>query len=166
LKFQGVVYRAHNPKWAYSPTSGEGARIKGGRFNPKGVAALYTSLSVATCGLEMGHGFEALFSALTICSYEADVEDVIDLTTPKGRREAKTTLEDLGCAWIADIHAGIRPASWTIAERIRASGASGILVPSFANGARRSDKNLVLWKWSESPPYRVVVYDPENVLRN
>jgi RES domain-containing protein len=42
-KITGLVYRAHNPRWAFEPTSGEGARMHGGRFNPKGRAALYTS---------------------------------------------------------------------------------------------------------------------------
>jgi RES domain-containing protein len=39
--FDGLVYRAHHPGWAYQPTSGEGAERHGGRFNRKGLTALY-----------------------------------------------------------------------------------------------------------------------------
>ena len=48
MRFQGLVYRAHNPEWSWTPLSGEGARRHGGRFNRRGVPALYTSLSPLT----------------------------------------------------------------------------------------------------------------------
>lgn len=164
MRYKGAVYRAHNPKWAFAPTSGEGARLKGGRFNPKGAAALYLSCSVQTCALEMGHGFENLFDPLTLCSYDADVEDVIDLRSRKERRAMRATLHDMGCAWFSDMKAGKQPASWTLAERLIADGASGILVPSFANRATATDFNLVLWKWSDRHPYKIVPYDPAGLL--
>jgi RES domain-containing protein len=112
----------------------------------------------------MGHGFEKLFPALTICSYEVDVDDIVDLTTTSGRRKAMAPLRDLKCAWLADAAAGIEPASWKIAERLRTSGAAGILVPSFAKRARPGDTNLVLWKWGDDLPYQVRVHDPDGVL--
>ena len=43
VRFRGRVYRAHNPHWAHSPLSGEGAARHGGRYNRKGTPALYTS---------------------------------------------------------------------------------------------------------------------------
>jgi RES domain-containing protein len=164
LKVSAIAYRAHDPQWAFTPISGEGARIQGGRFNPKGVPALYLSLSVRTCGLEMGHGFENLFSALTLVSYEVEVDDVVDLTSPAGRRRARVRLSQLACAWRDDMGRGIEPASWTVADRLRTDGASGIRVPSFANGAGREDMNLVLWRWGAALPYRVVPYDPDQRL--
>ena len=36
MRFEGLAYRAHNPRWSWAPTSGEGARLHGGRFNAKG----------------------------------------------------------------------------------------------------------------------------------
>ena len=48
MRFRGLVYRAHNPQWSWTPLSGEGARRHGGRFNRRGVSALYTSLSLLT----------------------------------------------------------------------------------------------------------------------
>ena len=164
MKVSAVVYRAHDPQWAFAPDSGEGARKKGGRFNPEGVAALYLSMSVWTCGLEMGHSFENLFSALTLVSYEVDVDDVVDLTSPATRDNARVSLEELACAWRDDLGKRREPASWTVARRLMSDGASGILVPSFANRAGPDDVNLVLWHWGASPPHRVSPYDPDGRL--
>ncbi|WP_368373267.1 RES domain-containing protein [Roseovarius sp. THAF27] len=35
-----LVYRAHDPKWAFDPASGAGAAIYGGRYNPPSRLAL------------------------------------------------------------------------------------------------------------------------------
>lgn len=148
----------------FSPTSGEGARIQGGRFNPKGMPALYLSLSAHTCGLEMGHGFNALFPALTLVSYEVDIEDIVDLTSASGRRKAGVVLRDLRCSWRDDLGKGKVPASWKIAGDLIARGASGILVPSFANRAGPADLNLVLWRWGSTLPRLVQPYDPDHRL--
>ena len=40
MNFQGLAYRAHDPRWSFKPLSGDGAAVQGGRFNPKGSAAL------------------------------------------------------------------------------------------------------------------------------
>jgi len=56
-RWQGLVYRAHHPGWAWAPDSGEGARLLGGRFNRPGVAALYTSQRPETAWLEAQAGF-------------------------------------------------------------------------------------------------------------
>ena len=58
MRFRGLVYRAHNPQWSWTPLSGEGARRHGGRFNRRGVPALYTSLAPLTAireALPLGH---------------------------------------------------------------------------------------------------------------
>ena len=57
LRFQGTCYRAHDPRWAFSPLSGDGARTHGGRFSPKGVPALYLALAIDGVFVEMTHGF-------------------------------------------------------------------------------------------------------------
>ena len=45
MRFQELVYRAHNPEWSWTPLSGEGARRHGGRFNRRGVPALYLAFA-------------------------------------------------------------------------------------------------------------------------
>lgn len=164
MRWQGVAYRAHNPRWAWAPTSGEGAAAKGGRFNPKGVPALYLALTVDGMLLEMGHGFAHRFDPLTICSYDVDMDDLVDLRSSEARDAAGVTMDDLGCAWAYDMHTGRKPASWRVVERLLANGASGVLVPSFARGARPDQHNLVLWRWGASMPHYVAVVDPAGRL--
>jgi hypothetical protein len=85
--------RAHDPQWAFSPLSGEGARLKGGRFNPIGQAALYLALTIEGMFLEMGHGLAYRFDPLTICSYDVDVADIVDLRSEAGRKKVPRALE-------------------------------------------------------------------------
>ena len=79
MKFKGTVYRAHNPRWAFSPLSGEGAARTGGRFNRPGVLALYTSLTLETAVREAAQGFARKLDPLTLCSYDVDCADIADL---------------------------------------------------------------------------------------
>ena len=57
IRFTDPVYRAHHPRWAFDPVSGEGARRHGGRFNRPGTPALYTALRMETAWLEAQQGF-------------------------------------------------------------------------------------------------------------
>ena len=166
MRFQGTGFRAHDPKWAFSPLSGDGAKAKGGRFNPIGVSALYLSLALEGMFLEMGHGLAHRFEPLTICSYEIDVDDITDLRAERARTAAGVALPDMACAWALDLANGREPASWRVARRLITDGAAGILVPSFAVGARPDMTNLVLWQWGPDLPHRVVVHDPRHRLPN
>lgn len=164
MRFQGTCYRAHDPKWAFSPLSGDGARTHGGRFNPKGVPALYLALTIDGMIAEMTHGFAHRLDPLTICSYQVDVDDVADLRDDDGRKANNVVLADIACAWAADVANGRYPASWRIADRLIALGRAGVLVPSFARGAKSDMTNLVLWKWGPTLPHHVEVYDPSGRL--
>jgi RES domain-containing protein len=160
VRFRGTCYRAHDPQWAFSPLSGEGARTHGGRFNPKGVPALYLALTLDGMFLEMAHGFAHRFDPLTVCSYDVDVEDVVDLRDDAGRKANGVPVSQLRCPWFDDLANRRTPASWNVAERLIGRGAAGILVPSFARRASPAMNNLVLWKWGPTLPHRVEVYDP------
>jgi RES domain-containing protein len=70
----------------------------------------------------------------------------------------------MACAWALDLANGREPASWRIANRLIADGAAGILVPSFAIGARSDMRNLVVWQWGSNLPHRVAVHDPDHRL--
>ena len=77
MRFRGLVYRAHNPQWSWSPLSGEGARRYGGRFNRPGIPALYASLAPLTAireALPLGRTLQPV----TLCAYEVDAEPVFD----------------------------------------------------------------------------------------
>ena len=99
MRFQGICYRAHDPRWAISPTSGDGAAIRGARFNPKGVPALYLSTSIEGAITEASQGFGHKIHPLTICSYDIDCGDIADLTVEASRQELGISLDVMGSAW-------------------------------------------------------------------
>ena len=164
MKFFGLAYRAHDPRWSYMPLSGDGAAIRGGRFNPKGVPALYLSLDPMTAVCEVSHGFAHWFDPCVLCSYLIDCEDIIDLRNRTARKRADALLRDMKCKWADSFDLGTYPPSWRIADRLIASGAAGILAPSFTPGAKDDAQNLVLWKWSGQPPHKISVFDPNSRL--
>lgn len=163
-RFDGLVYRAHHPAWAYDPESGDGAKVHGGRFNRIGTACFYSALSLETAWLEAQQGFAFKAQPLTICSYRAELADILDLTDSAVRDAAQATLSQLGCAW--ERLAGDRKPvpTWELVDRLIAIGCAGVIVPSFASRATPEDRNLVLWSWGHNPPHRLQVIDDEHRL--
>lgn len=151
MRLTGLVYRAHNPRWAFKPSSGAGAALHGGRFNRVGVETLYTSLRVETAWLEAQQAFPFKAQPMTMCAYEVDCEDVVDLTG--------VTPNDLACAWEDLADRKLTPPSWALADRLIAAGQAGILVRSFAPGTTPTDVNAVFWRWTDYPPHKVAVID-------
>jgi RES domain-containing protein len=164
LRFVGTCYRAHDPHWSFRPISGDGAAIRGARFNPKGLPTLYLALTIMTAVKEANQGFAYRIDPCVLCSYDVDCDDIVDLRTSADWAAAEIDHEDMACAWMDFLAEGKRPPSWTICERLIAQGAAGILVPSFAPGADEADQNLVLWRWGEDPPHSVKVIDPSGRL--
>lgn len=165
MRFRGPAFRAHNPRWSYLALSGAGAAEQGGRFNPKGVETLYLSLDLKTAISEASQNLPlARMKPLTLCVYDIDCDDLVDLRTDAGRTTAGARLEDMVCAWSWLLDEGKEPPSWALARRFIAEGRAGILVPSFVRGAGDGDHNLVLWIWSDQPPHRVTVFDPDDRL--
>jgi RES domain-containing protein len=122
------------------------------------------ALTIEGMFLETAHGFAHRFDPLTVCSYAADVDDLVDLRTEADRASVGVQFDDMSCAWAYDLANGSTPASWRLAENLMKAGAAGILVPSFATGATADMANLVLWTWSSDPPHKVEVYDPDSRL--
>jgi RES domain-containing protein len=164
VRLTRIVYRAHNPRWAFAPDSGQGAAISGGRFNPAGTRALYTSLRFETAWLEAQQGFPFKAQPLTLCAYDVDCEDVLDLTDRAMFAQHGIDPADLACAWQDFATRGLKPPSWAVAARLVAAGTAGIVVPSFASGATAADVNAVFWDWSADPPHRVRVIDDDRRL--
>jgi RES domain-containing protein len=164
FRFAGICYRAIDPRWQMLPTSGDGPAIRGARFNPKGVPALYLSTSANGAIAEATQGFAHRFHPLTLCSFDADCAGIIDLSTDAARAGAGVALEDMACAWMDEISSGRKPASWSVHARF-GKEAAGVLAPSFAHGAAAGNTNLALWKWGAELPHRVEVIDPEERLR-
>ena len=164
MRFTDPVYRAHNPEWAWAPISGEGAKRHGGRFNRKGVPALYTSLSPVTAMRE-ANPLGRPFQPLTLCRYRVDVEPVFDACDPAAlasQGAAMTDLVDPLCE--RTMLDGKVPASQALADRLIAVGFAGMLVQSFARDALPADLNLVLWNWGPDLPIKVEVVDDDGRL--
>jgi RES domain-containing protein len=164
IKAPATAFRAHNPLWSGTPESAQGALTYGGRFNPPGVSALYLSVRYETAVLEASQGFKNKMQPLTIVQYDIDCTHIIDLTDAAERRRQKIDMRDLGCAWKLLASNGAPVPSWEIAERLKTQAAAGILVKSFAPGAKRRDVNLVLWTWGSRLPHRVRAVDDERRL--
>jgi RES domain-containing protein len=159
VRLTGRVFRAHNPRWAFDPLSGAGARLHGGRFNSKGMPALYASQRIETAWLEAQQGFAFKAQPMTLCAYEVDCADIIDLTQGAELVRLGIDAADLSCGWEDHASRGQVPPTWSLAQRLLADGAAGALVPSFAPGTTGADINVVFWRWSDTPPHRISVID-------
>lgn len=163
VRFSGTLYRALNPIHAAEPLSGRGAELHGGRFNPKGVRALYTSLTIMTALREanqVGH-----LQPTTLVSYEAGIEEVFDSRDGDALAALGIDADDLADpTWRDQMRAGGRSRTQVFAQDLIEAGCHGLLVRSFAPGATSGDLNLVLWTWSAARPHRLVLVDDERRL--
>ena len=161
--YRGHLFRALNPIYARDPLSGRGAELYGGRFNRKGVPALYASLNVTTALREANQ--VGSFQPTTLVSYDADIRSVFD-----ARDAAALTLEGIDHETLSDptwrdqMKASGASATQLFAGNLIAKGYHGLLVRSFAAGTTENDVNLVLWQWSSSPPSRLTLIDDEGRL--
>jgi RES domain-containing protein len=163
MRFQGNLYRALNPIYAREPLSGRGAELFGGRFNRKGVPALYTSLSIMTALREANQA--GSLQPTTLVSYEADVERIFDSRDEAALRAEGMNAAALGDAtWRDQMKAAGEAQTQAFAHRLGAAGYHGLLIRSFAAGAAADDLNLVLWQWSDALPCRLTLIDDEDRL--
>ena len=163
MHYQGTLFRALNPVHAREPLSGRGAELYGGRFNPKGTPALYTSLSILTALREanqVGH-----LQPTTLVSYQADIGAVFDSRDPAAVRSQGIDPGDLSDpSWRDQMRDTGQAKTQILARKLIAADYHGLLVRSFAPGAGADDLNLVLWTWGTSSGSRLVLIDDENRL--
>jgi RES domain-containing protein len=163
FRYEGKLYRALNPIYAREPLSGRGAQLYGGRFNPKGAAALYSSLSIMTALREANQ--VGNLQPTTLVSYDAKVDRVFDCRDEIALATERMDAEGLADpTWRDQMKASGESRTQAFARRLIASGYNGLLVRSFAPGATGSDLNLVLWKWGNVSPSRLILIDDENRL--
>ena len=164
MRFAGRCYRAHDPAWSFTPLSGAGSALTGGRFNRKGEATLYLSLDIITAVGECTQGFTSRLQPLTMCEYDVDCAPIADLRNNAARQHHGVALADLACPWLSHALAGKTAPSWRAADHLKSTGHAGIIVPSFVPGATEANLNLVLWQWGPDLPHKVAVYDPSGRL--
>ncbi len=156
--FVGLLYRALNPVYARDPLSGRGAQVYGGRFNPKGTPALYASLSPVTALREANQ--VGTLQPTTLVAYEADVRPVFDTRDAEALAGFGVTAEDLASiTWRDEMMTNGESGTQAFARRLIAAGYAALLVPSFARGVSPTDLYLVLWRWGDAAPTRLVLID-------
>jgi RES domain-containing protein len=163
LTYCGKLYRALNPVFAREPMSGRGAELYGGRFNPKGVPALYASTSVHTALREANQVGD--LQPTTLVCYRARIEMVFDAADMTGVAAAgldEASLADP--AWRDQMRTTGEASTQRFARELIAQGYNGLRVRSFAKGSGPSDINLVLWRWGNSASSRLELIDDEDRL--
>jgi RES domain-containing protein len=103
-----TVWRVVTERYAETAFSGEGARLYGGRWNPKGVAMVYTAQTQSLALLEMlvqDAPLRARYVMIPARIPEQIVVNVDQGALPADWRElsARDALQQIGAAWI---HAG------------------------------------------------------------
>jgi len=149
--WDGVIIRNVATKYATRNNfySGAGAAKTGGRWNRKGLEAIYTSLDVETATLEAYQDFiyrGFLLTAITprvTAGAKVKLSKILDLTDPKILKKIGFTKKELiEEEWRAIQKAGVE--SWTqaIGQGSYLAGFEGLIVPS----ARKKDgKNIVIF---------------------
>ena len=157
--FKGIAFRAHDPRWAFLPDSGEGSNRTGGRFNQVGTQALYLSLTNIGALLESQQGFNNKAQPKLICAYEVDVTNILDLTDPVAVEHYSINKRLLDCAWMLEDD----PYSQVLSKKLFEQGVNGVISPSYAKGGEDC-LNLILWRWTKSKPNKVIVIDDFEAL--
>lgn len=143
--------------------SGRGAELYGGRFNPKGMPALYASTSVLTALREANQVGD--LQPTTLVAYRAEIEAVFDAgdaTSLAAMGLDAAALAD--STWRDQMRDHGEAQTQRFARELVAQGFNGLLVPSFAKGAVAGDLNLVLWRWGDAAPSRLELIDDEHRL--
>ena len=107
------VWRITTSRFARSAFSGEGARVYGGRWNPKGVALVYTAANQSLAMLEMLVQDQPLRARYLVI--EARIPDgltidrvrAVDLLANWRESAARATLQAIGAEWVKRASAAV-----------------------------------------------------------
>lgn len=147
-----------------TPLSGEGARLYGGRWNPRGTPALYLATDHATAVAEF---YQGLPKPGTLAPYHVNASRIADLTDGRGGPFDSVVAQALETSWKALAQTSRNPPpSWQLAVELIADGIEGALVPSVQN---RGGCSLILWRWHNAAlgsgeGAALILLDPERSL--
>lgn len=170
VTFDGRIYRALNPVYMSDPLSGEGASLFGGRLNPMGLPALYTSLSPHTALKEANQVGD--MQPTTLVAFNLKATSICDLRPAivdhayQSHPEEVNLLEKVKDPnWRYKLIKGDVPESHEAANQLLDDGFNGVIVPSFVRNANASDFNLVLWHWNHDEDNVMTVIDDQSRLK-
>lgn len=162
--YRGALYRALNPVYAREPLSGRGAELHGGRFNPKGMPALYTALDPATALKEANQ--VGSLQPTVLVSYRADLGPVFDSRDQRVLADRGLAPEQLSNDdWRLAMLEGRPVPTQELAVSLARDGFAGLLVRSFARAAGPANLNLVLWRWQGAGGALEVIDDEDRLGR-
>ncbi|MFT6253684.1 RES family NAD+ phosphorylase [Sulfitobacter sp.] len=163
-RYTGPLYRGLNPIYARTPLSGHGAELYGGRFNAKGIPALYTALDPATALREANQ--VGNLQPTILVSYAADLGPIFDTRDEDALKRYCMTADFLADpAWRTKMLDGQPVPTQDFAHSLIAGGFTGLLIKSFAKGTSISDFNIVLWNWTNDDCNFAVVDDEDRLSR-
>lgn len=140
---------------------GEGARRYGGRFNARGIKALYLSLSPLTALLE-NDPLGRLQPMVVLAVYQVDVEHLFDALDPEMCKAEGVTESELSCpTWRREMREKKLSDSQALANRLIAAGYAGMRVRSYVRNVTPDHVNLVLWDWGDEDSGQLVLLDDQ-----
>jgi RES domain-containing protein len=169
IQFEGTVVRSAGTRYANEKDflSGEGAAYFGGRWNRRGIRAVYASLDIITATHEayqnfLSHGFSlSAIRPRVTAGASIKLTAVFDVSARAVRRKIGFALmELLEEDWAAIQAAGDE--SWTqaIGRGCYENGFEALLVPSARN---RNGKNLVIFPDRLRPASTLELLGPDDL---
>lgn len=142
VPFDGVVYRSSTPRFATGSDllTGYGSHSRGGRWNPIGVATVYSTLTPQTAMAEsLAHNRyygEPIEDSMprTFVAIRMRLQKVLDLRDAKARRRLQVSMAKLLVVdWRQEMHAGREPITQRVGRAAHSLGWEGLIVPSAAD---------------------------------
>ncbi len=145
VSYQGTLTRFVFEEFRRTASSPIGAERKSGRYNSRGIPALYTSFYRQTAFSEFTNPFEESHpvGVASMLSLVANLQRVLDLTDGKLLTTLGTSVGELS----APRHFAITSPSQLVGNTVHALGYDGIIVWS---AVRATEKNLIVFPTNSS----------------
>ena len=139
--FSGTTYRSCTPKYATETdlVTGEGSKLNGARWNPKGIAVVYAADSPETAmaeslahfryfGFPVQSAMPRTFAAITL-----KLKCVVDLRECSVRQRLHVSKDSMITVdWRNEVKAGLVPITQAIGQAAFDAGVEALIVPSAA----------------------------------
>lgn len=103
----------------------------------------------------------------TLIAYQADTSPIFDTRDDPGLTPYSMTSDDLAAnTWRDEMRAFGQSKTQKFARRLIDEGYAGIIAQSFARGSSSASINVVLWRWSDALPTKLVVVDDDGRLKS